>query len=80
MTPARKELDMDTYSGRFAARLKELREKAKITAKEAASRLGVSETTVFFWESGTRQPKISDLPKIAEAYSLRKTRDVLPLE
>jgi len=81
MTPReRKPLDLETYEGRFAQRLKALREKAKLSVEELATILGVSPHAVYYWESGRRQPKISDLPKIAEVLSMKKAKDLLPNE
>ncbi len=80
MTPARKEPDTKTYSGRFAVRLRTLREKAKLTPEEVAEALGVSVHTVYHWESSRRQPQIIDLPRIAEVLGVSKARLVLPDE
>ena len=67
MTPARKEPDANTYAGRFAIRLKNLREKAGLTVPDVAEKVGVTPTTIYDWESTKTQPKISVLPKLAEA-------------
>lgn len=81
MTPRpSKKVDTSTYTGRFAARLKELREKAGLTPEQFAEQLAVSDQAIYYWESGLRQPKISDLPKIASVLKLKKTRDLLPNE
>lgn len=47
MTPKRKEPDLSTYAGRFAARLRTLREKAGLTVEQVASTLGVSYRAVY---------------------------------
>ena len=78
MTPVRKEPNMETYSGRFAARLRELREKANLSQAEAAESIGVSQNTVSRWETGDRQPNLEQFPKIAEAYRLKRPKDLLP--
>jgi len=44
----RKEISLETYEGRFAARLKELREKAKLTPEQAAEALGVTQSMIYF--------------------------------
>jgi transcriptional regulator with XRE-family HTH domain len=77
MTPKRKEPDEKLYSGRFAARLRSLREKAKLTPEQMAEAVGVSATTVYRWEADLRQPQISDLPTIADALGV-KVRILLP--
>jgi transcriptional regulator with XRE-family HTH domain len=71
---------MSTYEGRFAIRLKELREKAKLTAEQAAERMGITEKTVFHWEAGRSSPHVSEFPKIAAVYKLKKTKDIFPNE
>jgi transcriptional regulator with XRE-family HTH domain len=77
MTPARKQPDTSTYAGRFAVRLKTLREKAGLTVEEMAGALEISATSIYRWEADLRQPQISDLPKIADALSV-KIRVLLP--
>ena len=74
----RKAIDLDTFEGRFAWRLRVLREKAKLTVEEFAEKLGVTGQCVYDWEIGRSQPKISDLPKIAKAFGMKRLRDILP--
>lgn len=71
------ELDTSTYAGRFAARLRELRDRRGKTVDELALSLGVAVSTVYGWENGTRRPDISQLPVIAEALGV-KPRSLLP--
>jgi len=80
MSPARKEPDTGTYSGRFAVRLRKLREKAGLTPQEVADALGVDLSAVYHWESGRSAPTIANLPNIAEVLKLKKTRDLFPNE
>lgn len=47
--------------------LKTLRVSVGKTQKELANRLGVSQGALSMWETGISSPKITDLPKIAEA-------------
>ena len=79
MTAARnrKEVDVSTYEGRFAVRLRMLREKAGISQEQVAEAVGVSATAVYRWEADLRQPQISDLPSIAKALGV-KVRTLLP--
>ncbi|MBR5243217.1 MAG: helix-turn-helix transcriptional regulator [Thermoguttaceae bacterium] len=79
MTPARKELDMTTFTGRFAARLRELREKAKLTQAELAAKIGVRVTAVSNWETAANAPTVDKLPAIAEALKV-SVRNLLPKE
>ena len=79
MANNRKAVDVSTFEGRFAVRLRTLREKAKLTHEEVAEALETSVTTVYRWEAGLRQPQISDLPKIAKVLKI-KARTLLPEE
>jgi len=38
----------------------------KLLQKEAAKRIGVNETTIWFWENNRVEPSISYIPKIIE--------------
>jgi len=74
----RKEPDKGTYSGRFAQRLKTLREKAGLTPEQAASELGITANAIYRWESDLNFPRISLFPQIAALYGLKRGRDLLP--
>ena len=65
MSPARKEPDKTTYAGRFAIRLRKLREEAGLSVIEIADAMEVTPTTIYDWESTKSQPSISQLPQIA---------------
>ena len=78
MSPARKEPDKTTYSGRFAIRLRRLREDAGLTHEQIANSLGVTVTTYYRWESGENFPKPDLLPIISKALGLKKTRTLMP--
>ena len=67
----RKEVTPDTYSARFALRLKELREKAGLTVDQLAEKSGIPRRTLFSWESATRQPLIGHLPQLAAALRIK---------
>jgi len=73
----RKEVDVSTFEGRFAVRLKKLREKAGISQVEAAELVGVSRATYFNWESGSNYPHIKNLAKLAEIMGVTP-RNLLP--
>lgn len=49
-------------------KLKEMREAACLTQKQAAERIGVVQSAVARWENRYSNPRLSKLPKIAEAY------------
>ena len=60
--------------------LRELREKRKLTQAEVAARVDVEQVTVSQLELGKiRDPRISTLEKLAEAYgvTLKAVRDAL---
>ena len=46
--------------------IKELRKKAALTQAELAEAVGVTQSTVSQWESGTAFPRADKLPKLAE--------------
>ena len=79
MSPrARKEVDVSTYGGRFAVRLKTLREKKKMTVEQLAEASGVPRTTLYNWESGTYKAVIDD-PLVAVAEAIGVTvRTLMP--
>jgi DNA-binding XRE family transcriptional regulator len=76
----RKKVDTSTYSGRFAIRLKTLREKAGMSVDELAEKSGIPRTTLYNWESGTYKAVIDD-PLIAIAVSIGvNVRTLMPKE
>ncbi len=46
-----------------------LRKKAGLTQKSAAEMLGVKQSTISMWESGSSKPRIEMLLKIADVYN-----------
>lgn len=54
----------------FACRLKQLRTKNKITQKELAKFLNVSQNAIFNWENGKREPSIDTISKIANHFKV----------
>ncbi len=83
MNPAPRQPDHSTYSGRFAARLRELREKTGMTGQEmveAVKREGyeVKQTTYYNWESGKSEPPLEAFPAIAKALGKKSPRILLP--
>ena len=51
--------------------LKACRINVKATAKEMAESVGVTEDTIYCWESGKRSPKATQLVKILEFFAER---------
>lgn len=54
----------------FTANLKRLREGAGLNQWQLAELVGVAQPTVQRWESGAREPKHSDLEKLAQALNV----------
>ena len=79
MSPARKEPDTRTYNGRFAARLRVLREKAGLTIEDVVESTGIPAQTLYNWENGRRTPPYVTLPILAETFGV-KVRTLLPEE
>ena len=79
MSPARKEPDTRMYSGRFAARLRTLREKAGLTVEDLVEATGFPQRTLYRWESGLRVPPVDAYPILAAALGV-KVRTLLPEE
>ena len=70
----RKTITPDSYSARFALRLRELRKKTKLAAQELAKKMGVIDRTIYHWETGHSFPKPEQLPLLAEALKLKNVR------
>lgn len=77
MARRRKEVDDSTYAGRFAVRLRALREGKGLTVEELAEKTGIPIRTLYTWENCTRSPINEDLPKLAKVLGM-KTRNLLP--
>jgi len=77
MSPARKQPDTDTYSGRFAVRLRSLREKAGLSVQEISDITGIHPKSLYDWESGKPTFRLDVLPDLAEALGV-KPRTLLP--
>lgn len=79
MTPVKKEPDLSTFPGRVAARLRELRGKAKLSQGELAEKINVKQTAISNWENAANMPPIERLPDIARALNT-SIRNLLPKE
>jgi len=75
----RKEVDTSTYSGRFAERLRALRDKQGLTTRELAELSGIPHSTIKSWDGGMKAPHIDKFPVIAEALGI-SVEDLLPKE
>ena len=74
MPKPRKEVDTSTYTGRFAVRLRTLREKKKMTVLELAELTGIPFQTLHRWESGERCPVNEQILLVAEALKINVSR------
>lgn len=74
MGPARKEPDLDLYSGRCAVRLRKLRERTGLSADEVAKIMGVNKSSVYHWETGHAFPKVEQLPLLAKTLNCKSPR------
>ena len=77
MARPRKEVDTSTYTGRFAVRLKTLRQRAGLSVDELAELTGISRQTLYDWESTKASPPVKELPKLSEHLGV-KIRTLLP--
>ncbi len=84
MSPAKKPIDESTYAGRFAARLRALREKTGMTGQQMAeavtqSGFEVKWRTYHHWECGQTEPPFDALPALAKALG-KSIRTLMPEE
>jgi len=75
--PARKSPDSSTYSGRFAIRLRMLREKAGLTVQELADKVEVPAKSIYNWEAGIREMGQNYYPIMSESLGV-KVRTLIP--
>lgn len=55
---------------KFGDRLKELRDKNKLTQEELADKVGVDRSYMGFLERGEKNPTLKNLIKIAKAFNI----------
>jgi transcriptional regulator with XRE-family HTH domain len=72
-------VDTSTYSGRFAVRLRTLREKTGMTVEEMSEKTGVSIATLYSWENASRSPVNDALLHVAQVLNVN-VRTLLPKE
>ena len=75
----RKEPDTSMYSGRLAARIRQLREEKFDLQEDFAAAVGRPVSVISAWETGRRQPRFNDLPAIASALG-KSIRQILPAD
>ncbi|MDZ4847799.1 MAG: helix-turn-helix transcriptional regulator [Pirellulaceae bacterium] len=82
MSPAAKPIDESTYSGRFAARLRMLREKTGMSGQQMAEAItdngfNTPTRTYYGWESRGRDAPLDSYPAIAKAMGV-SVRALIP--
>lgn len=55
----------------FGKKLKELRIERKLSQRQLGDILGFSNQTISFWESGSREPDLDTLLKIASYFNVQ---------
>lgn len=66
-----KPVDESTYSGRFAVRLRKLRDERGLTNKQLAEMSGIPKGTIEIWCSGNSVPSLEQMPPMAKALNLK---------
>ncbi len=84
--PPKSDIDTSTYSGRIAARLRELREAKGWTVKELTGRINgaspprkIAQSTVHAWDNGGKAINPDFFPAIARAFG-KSVRSFIPAE
>lgn len=67
MSRKRKNIDSDSYAGKVALRLRDLREKKGLSVEQLAENSGIPKQTLYNWEGATRLPSMDKLSVLAEA-------------
>lgn len=83
MSPAKKEVDMTTYSGRIAAKIRALREDAGLSVEEVVKNMAkngysVSVPTFYKWENGERKFNLDAIPAFAKAMKIKNLQSIFP--
>ncbi len=54
----------------FSERLKELRQDAGFTSDQLAHKIGVTKSTISFWENGVNEPKASYIVLLSKVFNV----------
>jgi len=73
------DIDTSTYSGRFAVRLRALREKSGMSVPELSRKTVIPKLTLYRWEQADRDPPLNALPILAKALGV-SVRALMPKE
>lgn len=72
------EPDLSTYSGRLAARVRELREAKGWSIKRLADKAGIPVPTLYGYENGGRDIPPDAYPRLAKALGCKRVADFFP--
>lgn len=83
MSPARGEINVETYSGRLGNRLRKQRDKLGLSAVavvEKMERLGfpVSHQTYYGWETGRKKFNVDAAPILARVLKFKNPQELFP--
>lgn len=76
--PERKPADTRTFKGRFGKRLRRLRDNAGLSSDELATAVGVSQPTIYHWETGHAFPNAELLPLLAKKLGCQSVGELFP--
>ena len=71
MSRKRREIDTESYAGRFAVHLRSLREKKGLSVAQLAEKSGISEFTIYAWERVDWLPSMDKLPPLADSLGVK---------
>ncbi|MCD8372408.1 MAG: helix-turn-helix domain-containing protein [Clostridia bacterium] len=54
----------------FKERLKDLRTESKMTQKQLAQKINVTDDCIYFWEKGRSEPSISQIIELADLFEV----------
>lgn len=74
----RSDVDTTKYTGKLAARLRELREAKGMTMEKLAEKAGVSVMTIYAWESNRRAIDPNSYPALAKALGCKTPDEFFP--
>ena len=83
MSPARREPDVRTYSGRVAKRLRQLRDRSGYSVQQVVERMerfgyALSIQGYYKWENGRAKVDLDAVPALAKALRLKTVKELFP--
>lgn len=74
----RVDVDTSTYTGKLAARVRQLREDKGFSIEDLADRVGISAQTMYAYEANRRAIDPDLYPKLAKALGAKTLEDFFP--